>query len=692
MRLRLLAGILVSFLVALLLTGVVSAQKVRLRSKVDPKCVIANSNANQNFRYADIFGDGNIAVQGSYNCHGAFIYDLTNPDAAVLASVYDPVPTQSFLEAVVVGNRGYFGSGGTTPGLPANGDGVHIVDLSNPYLPKLLGKVNPSSGGGFTSVHEMVIWNNYLIENYNSFSNSTIKFIDVSNPSVPVLKWDLTPTDAWVHAMHVRGNRMYLSGWGGKIEIYDLSNIANQKPLLIGTITGDTTNHSTWTSEDGKYLFSCRETFDGDLRVYDVTQPSQPLLVKSIKAGDLGLNAITPHNPTVMGNYLYVAWYQAGLQVFDISDPRNPLRVGQYDTFEPTFAPPDDELARLAADEPWDMVCGAERSQNSLPTSYDGDWAVYPFLGQTKVLAGDMASGLFVLDASRVAVPVKNRVFDWDADGKTDLSVFRASDGSWMIGPSGSSPLTFLTYFGLSGDIPVSGDFNGDGRSDVAVFRPSNGTWYIKPDGNYYGVQWGLQGDIPVAADYDADGRTDIGVFRPSNGTWYIQQSTLGIKIVQWGQGGDKPITGDFEGDGKADIAVWRPSNGVWYVLQSSSSQGLYVGWGSRDLGDRALSADFDGNGRNDFAVYRPNEGTWYIYDPAATPAFRGFKFGLSDDMPIPSDLDGDGKTDLAIYRFNTGQWFWMNSSNDAVQVRSFGNFPLGQTGDWPIPASVQPQ
>ena len=76
------------------------------------------------------------------------------------------------------------------------------------------------------------------------------------------------------------------------------------------------------------------------------------------------------------------------------------------------------------------MVCGAERVQNSLPNSYDGDWAVYPFLGQNKVLAGDMASGLFVLDASRVAALVKNRVFDWDGDGKTDLSVFRASDGS----------------------------------------------------------------------------------------------------------------------------------------------------------------------------------------------------------------------------------------------------------------------
>jgi hypothetical protein len=663
--------------------GTVYAQKLRLRSHVDPACVAASGNPS--WKYADIYADGKIAVQGGYNCSGAFIYDLSDPQNPVLASAYDPVPHQAFIEAVVVGNRGYFGSGGSNPGLPAQGDGVHIVDLTDPYHPLLLGKVDPAHGGGYPGIHEMMVWGKYLIENYNGTGVQAMKFIDVSNPANPFLKWNFNPTDFWVHAMHIRGNRMYTSGWGGRIDIFDLSNIDAQPPALIGSILGDARNHSTWTTEDGKYLYSCRETPDGDIRVYDVQNPSQPLLVRTITTSQLGLNAITPHNPTVVGNYLYVAWYQAGLQVFDISNPVDPKRVAQYDTFDTAFAPPVEELKVLASGEPWDVVCGAGKIQELLPNSYDGNWAVFPFLGQDKVLAGDMSTGLYVFDATSVASPVRNRVVDLDGDRKTDFSIFRPAGGDWEFAFSGSEPLTFLTHFGLSGDLMAPGDYNGDGRAELGVFRPSDGTWYIQQGGGYYGVRFGQSGDVPVPADYDADGRTDIAIFRPSNGSWYIYQSTLGVKVVQWGKAGDKAVTGDFEGDGKADIAVWRPENGIWYVLQSSSGQGLYLGWGQN--GDRPLSVDLDGNGRTDFAVFRPSNGIWYAYDPGASPTYRGYTFGFGDDMPVPADYDGDGRSDIGVFRPTTRQWFWISSLSGAVNVRVFG-----EAGDEPAPSASQPK
>jgi len=677
----------------LLASSFAVGQKVRLRSQIAPNCGVSS-----NLKFADIFGDGNIAVQGSYSCRGAFIYDLTNPDAPVLASWYNPGNNQQFLEAVVIGNRGYFGSG--------NGGGVHIVDLTNPYSPSLLGTVT-SAQNGFNSIHEMVIFRqngqDFLIENFNACCSSTkiLKVINVTNPSSPVFVRDINPTEAvWVHAMVVKGNRLYTSGWGnsvnrGRTEIYDVSNIATQAPALLGFVSDQTgitagnSMHSAWPSEDGNYLYSCRETSNGsgDVRVYNISNPAVPLLVNSLTMNGLGLNAVTPHNPVVMGNYLYVAWYQAGIQVFDISSPANPVRVGQYDTFQPQFAPPAEEKQTLLEAEPWDLICGSNFRQNALPTTYDGNWAVYPFLGQNKVLAGDLAYGLFVLDASAVSLPLKNRVSDFDGDGKTDFSVFRPSNGDWQISFSSLPQATFNTNFGLNGDVIVPADYDGDGKSDLAIFRPSTGTWWIRrsssPD-NFVAVQFGSNGDIPVAADYDADGKTDIAVWRPTTGTWYVLQSTLGIRILQWGISTDRPMVGDFEGDGKADIAVWRPSTGIWYVLQSSSSIPMFGYWGTN--GDKPVSADFDGNGISDFAVYRPSTGIWYIMDPV-TGAFQGFSWGISEDMPIPADYDGDAKADVTVYRPSTREWYRLNSSNGTINVRLFG-----EPGDRPSPSSVQPQ
>lgn len=665
------------------------AQKVKIRAQIDPDCASISTA-----KFADIYADGNIAVQGSFGCRGAFIYDISNPDAPVLAAHYNPAPNQQFLEAIVVGNRGYFGSG--------RGDGnahtgVHIVDLSNPYNPVLLGIVNSSNGGGFNQIHEMNIWGNYLIENLNSTSDSIIKIIDITNPVSAVLKWNFDPQPemVWVHAMHIRGNRLFTSGWGnsfnkGKTGIYDISNLATQPPSLLGfiedttSITAGNNMHSSWTSEDGNYLYSCREVGNPDLRVYDIRDPAVPLLVKRIDMGDLGLNAVAPHNPVVMGNYLYISWYQAGLQVFDITDPVNPVRVGQYDTYQQEFAPPAQEERSLLETEPWDMVCATENRQNLLPTTYNGLWAVYPFLGQDKVLAGDMQNGLFILDARSVSSPLKNTVSDFDGDGRTDLSVFRPSSGDWHIETSGNST-PGATHFGVAEDIIVPGDYDGDGKSDMAVFRPSSRIWYIqRSTAGFTAVHFGLGDDIPVAADYDADGKTDIAVWRPSTGIWYIQQSTLGFTARQWGVSGDKPVIGDFEGDGKADIAVWRPSNGFWYILQSSSSIPMYESFGLSD--DRPLSADFDGNGLTDIAVYRPSTGIWYILDPI-TRASQSFQFGLSDDIPIPADYDGDSKSDVAVFRPGTNHWYRLNSSNGAFVERQFG-----QSGDTPSPSSIQPQ
>jgi sugar lactone lactonase YvrE len=255
----------------------------------------------------------------------------------------------------------------------------------------------------------------------------------------------------------------------------------------------------------------------------------------------------------------------------------------------------------------------------------------------------------------------------WGGLSQPFPAVWRPSNGDWFVLNNYNLAAPTVLQWGLTGDIPVPGDYDGDGKIDFAVWRPSNGTWYVLPSsspGTYIALQWGLTGDIPVPGDYDGDGKTDCAIWRPSNGTWYVLPSASpGTYIAQqWGLPGDTSVPGDYDGDGKIDYAIWRPSNGTWYVLPSASP-GTYVAqqWGLPD--DIPVAADYDGDGKTDFAVWRPSNQTWFVIPSSqpSTPLVQ--QWGLPGDTPIPADFDGDGKADITVWRPASGTWYISPSS-----------------------------
>jgi hypothetical protein len=150
---------------------------------------------------------------------------------------------------------------------------------------------------------------------------------------------------------------------GGGFSVFNISNPAAPVRFADILYPGAFT-HNTWTTEDGKFLFTTDETAGGHLKVWDVRNLSSITQVASYEAAP---NRIV-HNVFVKGNYAYLSYYSEGVKIIDIEDPTYLIEVGSYDTYP--------------------QGGGA---------FYDGCWDLYPYFNSGIITAYDLTNGLFVL-------------------------------------------------------------------------------------------------------------------------------------------------------------------------------------------------------------------------------------------------------------------------------------------------------
>lgn len=257
-----------------------------------------------------------------------------------------------------------------------------------------------------------------------------------------------------------------------------------------------------------------------------------------------------------------------------------------------------------------------------------------------------------------------------------------------------------VVRWGEAGDVPLNADFDGDGKSDVTVWRPSNGEWWTIPSSTGVGFRkgvWGGVGDVAVPADYDGDGKADIAIFRAASHEWWISLSSTGRTVVPlWGDQGDVAVPADYDGDGKDDVAIWRPSTGTWWLAQSTKGIRTQQ-WGTN--GDVPVAAQVDGYMGSDFVVMRPSTRELFMLGsvsgtstsrrlpsfneiPVAAPFYcwsdtvasfnkvngqwsvpgaLTFIYGMAGDVPLPGYYSGSNPTmgaQRAVFRPSEGKWY----------------------------------
>lgn len=203
---------------------------------------------------------------------------------------------------------------------------------------------------------------------------------DISNPTSPSLIGTYEAVDV-VHDAFVINDTAYLNcGYQGlKVIQFNDAGI----PIQLGELSlyiDKGYNHSGWLSGNGFSYVMCDETPSMDLKILDVSELDD-IKVSSTFSSEF-YDETLPHNVIVRNETAYVSYYNDGLQIFDISNPTNPKKIGYYDSYS---------------------------GSNELP--YRGAWGVYPIKNGEKTLLSDRKRGLLLLGFNPPPIISENPAF-----------------------------------------------------------------------------------------------------------------------------------------------------------------------------------------------------------------------------------------------------------------------------------------
>jgi hypothetical protein len=187
--------------------------------------------------------------------------------------------------------------------------GLQIIDIRDPANPTLRGVYTPPGSASSVQVVDQLA---YLTD---SAPASGLKIIDVSDPDHPALIGTY-PLEEGGQDVQVVDNIAYLAGIKDAIYILDVSDPS--QPTLRGIYQHIGDYRNLYVADNLAYLITDRE-----LSVIDLSNPTSP----SLRGTSYLMEGM---NIQMMDNIAYVATWNRGLQVLDISDPNYPVPLDTY--------------------------------------------------------------------------------------------------------------------------------------------------------------------------------------------------------------------------------------------------------------------------------------------------------------------------------------------------------------------------
>jgi hypothetical protein len=248
------------------------------------------------------------------------------------------------------------GPGGKRYALMAsNRRGVVSVNVTNPASPvEAVTFPHAPDGADAINVHTLFtevqdgVTRAYLAD----LTTGGLDVYDVSDPAAPVplgafvhpalieqqqgstQPMHLAAQRAFVHDLYVEGGRATLNYWGLGLVVVDASDPANI--AIVGAFDDyeRRSSHSNWVTTAGGRRISVQgdEDFGAHVRIVDVDEQSGSFM--SV-IGELALRPeVSVHNIMALGDRAYVAYYQDGLRILDLSDPAAPRVEAYFNTWD----------------------------------------------------------------------------------------------------------------------------------------------------------------------------------------------------------------------------------------------------------------------------------------------------------------------------------------------------------------------